>query len=43
MSQRGWTEERAYHAMRKMAMEERLKIADIAQSIIVAARLLPAC
>ena len=40
MSQRGWTEERAYHAMRKMAMEEGVKIADVAQSIIMTARLL---
>ena len=40
MRQRGWSEEQAYHSMRKMAMEEGLKLTDIAGSIIVAARLM---
>jgi response regulator NasT len=39
MQQRGWTEEQAYHSMRKMAMEDGIKLADVAGSIIMAARL----
>ncbi len=39
MEKRGWKEEKAYHTMRKMAMEEGVKLADIAQAIIVAHRL----
>ena len=40
MRQRGWSEDAAYHALRKMAMEEGLKLADVAESVVMAARLL---
>ena len=40
MRQRGWSEDAAYHALRKMAMEEGLKLADVAESVVLAARLL---
>ena len=40
MRQRGWSEERAYHSMRKTAMEEGIKLAEVAASILVVSRLL---
>lgn len=40
MQQRGWTEEQAYQAMRRTAMEENKRLADIAQNIVSVAKLL---
>ena len=40
MKQRGLSEEEAYEAMRKAAMDSNLKLADVAQSVITAAGLL---
>lgn len=40
MHQRDWNEEQAYHALRKMAMEEGLKLAEVAKTVVMAERLL---
>ncbi len=40
MKQRGMSEEQAYTAMRKMAMDQNKKIADVAESILAVAELL---
>jgi response regulator NasT len=42
MQQRGFTEEQAYEAMRKAAMDSNQRLADVAQSVITAAGLLKA-
>jgi response regulator NasT len=42
MKQRGFTEEQAYEAMRKAAMDSNHRLADVAQSVITAAGLLKA-
>ncbi|HEY6095874.1 MAG TPA: ANTAR domain-containing protein [Gallionellaceae bacterium] len=40
MKQRGWSEEQAYQALRKMAMDKGLKIGEVAQQLIAIAELL---
>jgi response regulator NasT len=40
MKQRGFTEEQAYEAMRKAAMDSNQRLADVAQGVITAAGLL---
>jgi response regulator NasT len=40
MKERGMTEEAAYGALRKAAMNENRRVAEVAQSLVTAARLL---
>jgi len=40
MKQRGWTEEEAYQALRKIAMDKGLKLAEVARQVIAVADLL---
>ncbi len=40
MKQRGWSEEDAYQALRKMAMDKSLKLAEVARQIVSVAELL---
>lgn len=40
MKQRGFSEEEAYHAMRKLAMNRNQRIAEVAENVIAAAELL---
>jgi response regulator NasT len=40
MQQRGLSEEQAYEALRKAAMDGHLRLAEIAQSVVTAAGLL---
>lgn len=40
MKQRGWSEEEAYQALRKMAMDKGVKIGEVAQQVISIAELL---
>ncbi|MEW6562138.1 MAG: ANTAR domain-containing protein [Pseudomonadota bacterium] len=40
MKQRGWSEEDAYQALRKMAMDRGLKVADVARQLVAVAELL---
>ena len=40
MKQRGWTEEQAYQALRKMAMDRNLRVAEVANQVIAMAELL---
>ena len=40
MKQRGWSEDEAYQALRKMAMDKGLKLGELAQQVIAAAELL---
>jgi response regulator NasT len=40
MKQRGWTEDEAYQALRKMAMDKGVKLADVARQLVSVAELL---
>ncbi|MDE2089449.1 MAG: ANTAR domain-containing protein [Gammaproteobacteria bacterium] len=40
MKQRGWTEEQAYQALRKMAMDRNLRVAEVANQVIAMVDLL---
>ncbi|MBI1207057.1 MAG: ANTAR domain-containing protein [Azospirillum sp.] len=40
MQQRGWTEEQAYHSMRRMAMAEGLKLGEVARNVVLVAPML---
>ena len=40
MKQRGWSEEESYNALRKMAMDKGVKLAEVARQIVSAAELL---
>jgi two-component system, response regulator / RNA-binding antiterminator len=40
MKQRGWTEEEAYQALRKMAMDKGIKLAEVARQLVSVAELL---
>jgi response regulator NasT len=40
MKQRGWSEDEAYQAMRKMAMDKGVKLAELSRQIISMADLL---
>jgi two-component system, response regulator / RNA-binding antiterminator len=40
MKQRGWSEEESYQALRKMAMDRGIKLAEVAQQVVAMAELL---
>lgn len=40
MKQRGWSEEESYQALRKMAMDKGIKLAEVAQQVVAMAELL---
>lgn len=40
MNQRGWSEDEAYQALRKLAMDKNLRLADVARNIIAVAELI---
>jgi response regulator NasT len=40
MKQRGWSEDESYQALRKMAMDKGLKLADVARQVITVAELM---
>lgn len=40
IKQRGWSEEESYQALRKMAMDRGIKLAEVAQQVVAMAELL---